>query len=446
MTDHVHSRSLLRVLGLAFGIAVVVGGAVGQGIMRTPGIVAAAVPDAGLILLLWAFGGALALIDGLVVMELGAALPCTGGPYAFGRRAFGNLSGIMLGWTDWLAGILGCAFMAVVFGEYLQRLGIATEWPRSLISAALLVVLWAIHLGGTRVGAASQVLGTALKGIGLLVLAALLFSGPSTSPAAAAGTASGLSPALGIAAIAIATRSIFMTYAGWNSSVYFCEELVDPARHVVRATFIGILTITGLYVLMNAAMLHVLSPAEMARSNLPAADALAKVLGGRSDTVVTLLAIVSVAAIANLSIMQYSRTAFGVARDGALPLVLTRVSANGTPQLALTLTALASLIFAVAGGYETLLAIAAPPTMLINLVGDAAAIRLRRSEPDLPRPFRMPLYPLPAFIAGALNAALIAAMFWEDPVDSSIGFGALLAIGAVYLLRHRAMAAAAAAA
>jgi APA family basic amino acid/polyamine antiporter len=84
--------------------------------------------------------------------------------------------------------------------------------------------------------------------------------------------------------------------------------------------------------------------------------------------------------------------------------------------------------------------------MLINLVGDAAAIRLRRSEPDLPRPFRMPLYPLPAFIAGALNAALIAAMFWEDPVNSSIGFGALLAIGAVYLLRHRAMAAAAAAA
>src|SRR6478736_4351091 len=157
MSDHVHSQSLLRVLGLSFGIAVVVGGAVGQGIMRTPGIVASAVPDAGLILLLWAFGGALALIDGLVVVELGAALPCTGGPYAFARRAFGNLSGTMLGWADWLAGILGCAFMAVVFGEYLQRLGIATSWPRGLISAALLMVLWAIHIGGTRVGAASHV-------------------------------------------------------------------------------------------------------------------------------------------------------------------------------------------------------------------------------------------------------------------------------------------------
>ena len=170
MTQHVHSQSLLRVLGLAFGIAVVVGGAVGQGIMRTPGIVASAVPDAALILLLWALGGGLALIDGLVVMELGAALPCAGGPYAFARRAFGNLSGIMLGWADWLSGIFGCAFMAVVFGEYLQRLGIATEWPRGLLSAGLLVVLWAIHIGGTKVGAASQVVGKNDDGSGQTVV------------------------------------------------------------------------------------------------------------------------------------------------------------------------------------------------------------------------------------------------------------------------------------
>nr|WP_166176116.1 amino acid permease [Altererythrobacter segetis] len=436
MTDHVHSQSLLRVLGLAFGIAVVVGGAVGQGIMRTPGIVASAVPDPTLILLLWALGGGLALVDGLVVMELGAALPCSGGPYAFARRAFGNLSGIMLGWADWLQGMFSAAFMAVVFGEYLQRLGVATQWPRGLLSALLLLMLWAIHIGGTKVGAASQLLGTALKGLGLVVLAALLFSGP-TAAAAPAGEITGLPPALGLAAIAIAIRSVFMTYAGWNATIYFCEEMRDPTRHVVRATFIGILLVTALYVLMNAAMLHVLSPAEMAASNLPAADALARVLGGRSDTVVTLLALLSVGAIANLTIMQFTRTAYGVARDGALPLALTRVSANGTPRLALTTTAMAALLLAVAGGYEALLAMAAPVNMLINLVVDIAAIRLRLSEPDLPRPFRMPLYPLPALVAGAINAALLVAVFWEDPGNSSIGFTALLAIGAVYLLRGR---------
>jgi APA family basic amino acid/polyamine antiporter len=287
--------------------------------------------------------------------------------------------------------------------------------------------------------------GTALKGIGLLVLAALLFFAPAAGSAPAAGAADTLPPVLGIAAMAVALRSVFVTYYGWNTSIYFCEELRDPSRHIVRATFIGILTIAGLYVLLNAAMLHVLSPREMAASNLPAADALAKVLGRRSGTVVTLLALLSVTAIANLTIMQFTRTVFSVARDGALPLALTRVSANGTPRLALSVTVLTALVFAVAGGYETLLAIAAPPSLLINLVVDASAIRLRMREPALVRPFRMPLYPLPAIVAGAINAAILAAVFWEDPLDSSIGFAALLAIGAVYLMRGRTAASVAAA-
>jgi APA family basic amino acid/polyamine antiporter len=273
----------------------------------------------------------------------------------------------------------------------------------------------------------------------------LLFFAPAASSAPAAGAADTLPPVLGIAAMAVALRSVFVTYYGWNTSIYFCEELRDPSRHIVRATFIGILTIAGLYVLLNAAMLHVLSPREMAASNLPAADALAKVLGRRSGTVVTLLALLSVTAIANLTIMQFTRTVFSVARDGALPLALTRVSANGTPRLALSVTVLTALVFAVAGGYETLLAIAAPPSLLINLVVDASAIRLRMREPALVRPFRMPLYPLPAIVAGAINAAILAAVFWEDPLDSSIGFAALLAIGAVYLMRGRTAASVAAA-
>jgi APA family basic amino acid/polyamine antiporter len=143
--------------------------------------------------------------------------------------------------------------------------------------------------------------------------------------------------------------------------------------------------------------------------------------------------------------MQFTRTAFSVARDGALPLALTRVSANGTPRLALTVTTLTALVFAVAGGYETLLATVAPVTLLINLVVDLSAVRLRLKEPELARPFRMPLYPLPPVIGGIINAALLAAMFWEDPVNSSIGFAALLAIGAIYLLKHRASTAVAAA-
>ena len=93
---------LVRVLGIIFGLAAVIGGSVGQGILRTPGIVAGAVPDPALILLLWVVGGAIAAITAVAFAELGAAIPHAGGPYIFVRRAFGPSTGIAIGWADWL--------------------------------------------------------------------------------------------------------------------------------------------------------------------------------------------------------------------------------------------------------------------------------------------------------------------------------------------------------
>src|SRR5215218_2900723 len=89
---------LLRILGLAFGLAVVVGGVVGQGILRTPGIVAGAIPDPTWILALWAAGGIIILIDACSLVELGASIPKEGGPYALARRAYGRVPGTVMGW------------------------------------------------------------------------------------------------------------------------------------------------------------------------------------------------------------------------------------------------------------------------------------------------------------------------------------------------------------
>ena len=93
---------LLRVLGLAFGLAAVVGSMVGQGILRTPGIVAGAVHSQGLILLLWLAGAMVVAVSAVAYLELGTAIPCVGGPYDFVRRAFGNLAGVATGWACWL--------------------------------------------------------------------------------------------------------------------------------------------------------------------------------------------------------------------------------------------------------------------------------------------------------------------------------------------------------
>jgi APA family basic amino acid/polyamine antiporter len=170
---------LLRVLGLAFGLAVVVGGAVGQGILRSPGPVAAAVGSAGLILALWALGGLLAATDACAAVELAASHPCAGGPYAFARRAFGPFAGTMIGWTDWFQGAVALAFLAVVFGEYLGEAGIPSPLPVGATAMLLLTAIAALHWRGTRIGGASQVLATLLKAalLGGIVLALVGSSG-----------------------------------------------------------------------------------------------------------------------------------------------------------------------------------------------------------------------------------------------------------------------------
>src|SRR5688500_5246560 len=106
--------SLLRILGITFGIAVVVGGMVGQGILRTPGIIAGAVHSPELILALWAMGALLAGLSAFAYVELATAIPCAGGPYDFVRRAFGPLAGVVTGWGAWLILITLQAFLGIV--------------------------------------------------------------------------------------------------------------------------------------------------------------------------------------------------------------------------------------------------------------------------------------------------------------------------------------------
>jgi APA family basic amino acid/polyamine antiporter len=234
---------------------------------------------------------------------------------------------------------------------------------------------------------------------------------------------------LGFAAFATAMRAVAITYGGWSSCVYFCEEVHQPERNVVRATFGGILLVMLLYLLVNASILHVLTREQIAASKLPVADAMAAVLGPASGSAITLLAIISVVAICNLQVMTAPRIAFAMARNGVLPSVLTRVSASGTPRVALFATTIVAALAASTGGYERLIAIGAPFLIGVAAVSDLAAITLRLREPELERPFRMPLFPLPAVIGFTVNALLIGAIFYEDPVDSGIGVGLLVAIG-----------------
>lgn len=424
------TNQLLSVLSTTFGIAVVVGGTIGQGIMRTPGIVAQGAPRPDVMLGLWAAGGLIVLVDAMSSIELAASIRRSGGPFSFATRAFGPLAGLAIGLTDWLGNTAAIAYIGVVFAEYCHRLGIASDVPIGLLAASLPLATGAIHWFGTRVGGTSQEIGSAAKALvyAVLILALLLVPGTTAAPRAAAPVSA--------AGLIVAIRAIVGAYGGWNTAVYFAEEMTDPRRAIARATFSGILAIAAVYLLMNVAILRALTPAEMAGSNLVAADAAARVFGaapGVADRVVTVVSLVSVATLGNVMVMQFPRVLFAIARDAGAP-VLSSVARNGTPRASLVVTAGVAALLASVGIYDLLLAFSLSLVTAMAIAVNVAAIVLRVREPELDRPYRMPLFPLPALFAMIVNTALLIAFIYDDARTAGLAFLLLAALTTVAYL------------
>lgn len=424
-------RGLLRVLGLAFGVAAVIGGVVGQGILRTPGIAARGVPEPTLYMLLWAGIALISLIDAMSSAELGGAAPTAGGPYAYGRRAFGRFGGFMTGWVDGVTIVLSISFFAVVVAEYMQRLGLFAAAPTGIAAAGFMVCCVLFNLSGTRIVGSGQVAFNALKGAMLLVFAAacFLFAGDRPAIAEPSPPPSNLTW-LGAA---LAARAVMGTYAGWNTPLYFLEEVRAPGCTVVRSLFGGIALVGVVYVAFNAALLHILPMQAIAASTLPAAEAAHVIAGPSGALFVTIYALFSVMVITSLYVAFQARMLFAMARDDLAPRALQSVSANGTPAVAVIVIGAVAAMLASTGVYERLLAIYAPVGVLINMIMNVAVIRLRLKEPSLPRPYRMPLFPLPAIFAFAVNGLLMAAFILEDPQNSLWSFAALLPAAPAYL-------------
>lgn len=420
---------LLRILGAIFGVAAVVGSVVGQGILRTPGLIAGAAHTPTAMITLWIVGGAIALLGGAVYVELGAALPDAGGPYAYARRAFGERAAGLTGVTLLFAMAVSISNTAVVIGEYMVRLG---AWPGSstaVPSVLSLILFAALNWTGTQISGTAQIAFSALKGALLVGLVALIFSHPGVA-AAPAPAIPAAQAGLGLAGIALSLRLIVGTYNGWQDLALYGEELIAPEKSLPRSMFGGLAGVIALYLLINLALLHVLSPAAMAGSSLPAADAADLVLGPRADTFVTLFGVVSVSAITSLTLMSVSRLAYALARDEIVPKAFSTVSTRGTPRAALVLVTVIAVVFVAIGDYDSTSSTSTTLYQACVVVALTCAWRLRVIEPDLPRPWRMPWYPLPLIVALLSNFGLLVAFVYDDPFNSLIGF---VVIGVILL-------------
>ena len=431
---------LLKILGVGFGLAVLVGNSIGMGILRTPGEVAAQLPSVPLYMAAWVVGALYALLGALSVAELGAMHPRSGGLYPLVHRGLGPFLGFVSGWTDWIATCCSMAAVAIVIGEYCGPLWAPLVGHEALIASTVVIGFAVLQWRGIRIGSVAQMLTSLIKGLALIGLAAVvwLVSANTTPEPPVAAAAPSLAVGMAFAAaVVVALQSVIFTYDGWTGPVYFGEEVRDPGRDIPRSMIAGVLLVLGIYLALNLAFLQAVPIAELAGDPFVAATVAERLFGPAGDSVLRVLMLISlIAAISAVQLMA-SRIPFAMSRDRLAPALFGRVNAGGTPLPALLAGTVLALAFIASNTFNTVLALLAFFFVANYVLTFTALFVLRRREPDAPRPFRVPLYPWVPGIALAGSLAFLGAAIVNDTDHSLMALAMLGLSWPAYWLTRR---------
>jgi amino acid transporter len=425
---------LLKILGVTFGVAVAIGQIIGSGILRAPSAIAGEVPGLAMILGLWTLGAIQVWLAANLNAELGAALPRTGGGYNYVRRAMGDALGLVVGWTDALANMAGAAAASVSFAEFLPLLVPAAATHKIAVALSLQLALYAANITGLREGRALQELTSFIKAAMLLVfiLVAVFLVVPEEPRTILSSPV-----AFQWANIILAYQLIMGAYAGWNTPLAFAGENEAPEKSIPRALFLGILLTAVLYLGVNWALLHALSPAGVAASPLPFSVLLRQIGGGVPATLFAVTALITVASCSNACIMTAPRVLFALGRDRLLPHTVTRVNTGGSPTVSYLITAIGTLALAASGTFALVFGLIATLNAASGLLVDIAYWVLRVKEPQLPRPFRAIGYPVLPIIPVLVDAALVVLFTTADYTGGLVAVGlGLLCIPFAYVAHH----------
>lgn len=377
-------QGLARTLSSKFALAVTVGTIIGLGILRGPGIIADVVTNSTLYLLLWLVGGLFVLMSTAVCAELVGMTPRSGGVYPLIRRAFGPYPGFVIGWVDWLSFTADLAVKAIVTVEFVALLVPAAAAWRTPIAILTTTVFAAFQLRGIALSALIQEFATAATGFVVVVLALLLFfvDAPLIEPTRFWP----FGPGPGDWSLVVAT--IVFTFDGWLFASYFSGEIRGGAGAVARACIRSVVIIVGLYLLLNAALVHSVALAELAGSELALARALELAISPTASAIVIGAGILILLSHQNLGYMGGSRVLHALAVDGFAARKAGHVGKGGNPIFAVVITWAISVCLILLGGFEFLLLLSVFLFVPLYLALVLGVMILRRNEPGADRPYR----------------------------------------------------------
>ena len=433
---------LRRELGVFSASLLVVGGIIGSGIFFTPAETARALPTSGWVLAVWALGGVVALAGALTYAELGAMMPEAGGGYVYVREAFGKLPAFLLGWMTLLMIASGAiAAVAMSFAGYLERfVPIGVAGGRIGVAAITIIALTVTNYLGVKPGTVTANVFTIAKiaALGALIVVGLALNAGAPPVVVSAPVAPPL--ANGIAAAFVA---VLFTIGGWQQTNMVAGEIRDPGRALPKALAVGIGIVIAVYLGANIVYLRTLGRDGLAASTAVAADTAGRLLGSAGATAITVAAMLSIFGFVNVALLTNARVLYALGQDGAfLPSAGKVHPRYGSPHVALVMLGGWSLVLLVAtnGTIGTLLGGVVFADWIFFGLGAASVFVLRRTRPEMHRPYRVPGYPwVPAFFVVCALVGIVSA--YVSALKMSLVGTAMVAAGAaLYKWRSTAIA------
>ncbi len=415
-------NDLQRDFGLSTSTYIVVASMVGTGILISPGFMMVTLKNYPIIFGLWALGGVLALCGAVCVAELAAALPQAGGEYVYLREAYGLMPAFLSGWTSFILGFSApLAVASHIAAKYLLTpLGWNGNDASLLIkaTAAIMIILITLpNLIGHRQSAWIQNLTTLMKlGLFILLVGMALLSGRGQFSHLAQGQ-----PLKQVNLGDMATQLFYVmfAYSGWNAASYMAGEVKHPGKTLPRSLLLGTVLVTLLYLGLNLAFAYAMPLSAVGFENAIHVPTLAvqHMFGIRTANVFTVCLGLTFLSTVSAFVITGPRIYYAMARDGLFPAAAGRVNKNGIPVYAMVAQSLCAIIILFTTDFENLYRYAAVGMCIFSLLFIAAVYVLRRTRPQMHRPFRVPGYPVvPGLFLGViLFMTVFAFKLWPKP-------------------------------
>jgi len=431
-------------MGKAAGIttftaaAIAVADMVGIGVFTSLGFQVQDLRSGFSVLALWCLGGVVALCGALSYGELAAALPRSGGEYNFLSRVYRPAIGFMAGWLSATVGFAApIALAAIAFGAYFK--GIVPGAPSAQFLALAIAWLVAfVHLAGVRHGSRFHNVSTIAKVLLIVVFIVAGFALADPQPISFVPSAPDLQHISG-APFAIGLVFVMYSYSGWNASTYIMDEISEPQRTVPRSLFAATLIVIVLYAGLNAVFLYSTPMDKMAGQVEVALVAGRHIFGEAGGQIVG--GLICFGLISTISAMTWigPRVTKVMGEDFPLLGIFARETKNGVPAIAILLQLAIVTVMIFTQTFENVLEYIQFSLTLSSFLTVLGVMVLRRTQPELARPYRTWGYPITPLIFLVVTFFMMVYLVSERPVQSLAGLATLLTGLLVYFISLRLM-------